>query len=352
MKPSPLIDALRKRTSIRVARRVLAEYRFPRGSGWDQIVEKLKDKDAAAKADYPGLERGLSEILIASDKSLRVYQLSAGDVATLRATVASLAIPPSGVFTTHHPYPVPDNILSGLPPQPAVPVSKFSGQQATGILFSSISIIEQRERLTAAQIGPTASAYDEVIGIKKIKSQTFDALIVSKSKNYAYVLTDAHIDTTQGTRNALHSNMKAAINTIAKTTVLETSINLLPFIEPIYNSPDGAVKRLHYTTTTSSGKEEWMRGGGNCLRQELAHKAGMTVLAGGFKSYGIEIEYPLDKVHGYIPRPSLAINGTYRMTYETNPRVEDATIEGCATQVELEETIAELMHHISGSKSI
>jgi hypothetical protein len=352
MKPKELFDALQKRTSMRVARRVLAVNGFPRGAGWEQVKEKLKDKHVAAKVDYTGLEDGLRQLLIAGDKGLRIYELSTGGASNLRSAVTALKIPQTGVFATHFPYPVPDGILNGLPPQPAVPVAKFSGAQGTGVLFSSVNIVEIREKLTAAQIGAKASDYDEVIGIKKVKFQTFDALIVSNRKKYAYVLTDAFLDTTQATRRALHSNMKEAINKLAGAKVLGEPLNLLPLVEPVYKSADGAVKRLHYTTTSESGKQEWMRGGGNCLREETSHKAGMKALADGFKAFGIEIEYPLDEVQGYTPRPLLAIIGTYRMTYELAPKVEDATIWGCATIDELENTLAELMVHASGSKSI
>jgi len=68
--------------------------------------------------------------------------------------------------------------------------------------------------------------------------------------------------------------------------------------------------------------------------------------------YAIEVEYPLPEVKGYTPRPLLSVTGLYRMTYEINPTVEDATIWGCATVEELENTLAELMLHISGTKSI
>jgi hypothetical protein len=352
MDPKQLFDALQKRTSMRVVRRVLAKNGFPRGQGWDQVKEKLKDKRIAAKADYQGLQDGLRELLIAGDKAVRVFKLSRANAASLRAAVSKLKIAQTNEFSKHFPYPVPDSVLLNLPPQPAVPVAKFHGAQGEGILFSSLNIIEIRERLTAAQLGATAAAYDEVIGIKKVKFQTFDALIVSKTKDYAYVLTDAHLDTTQGTRRALQSNVREAVNSMVGSKVLAKPVNLLPFIEPIYNSNDGLVKRLHYTTTTESGRQEWMRGSGNCLRAELSHKAGMQALSGAFKGYAIEIEYPLQEVEGYTPRPLVSILGLYRMTYELDPAVDDATIWGCATIAEFEQTLAELMYHVSGSKSI
>lgn len=352
MKPKELFDALQKRTSMRVVRRVLAQNGFPRGQGWDAIKDKLKDKNVAAKADFQGLQDGLRELLIAGDKGIRVFELGSGEAASLRALIAGTKIQQSNVFATHFPYPVPDTVLATLPPQPTLPVAKFQGPQGVGLLFSSVNIIEVREKLTAAQIGATAANYDEVIGIRKVKFQTFDAVIMSKTRNYAYVLTDAHLDTTQGTRQALHSNVLNTVNSMAGRKILTQPVNLLPAIQPIYNSNEGLVKRLHYTTTTESGRQEWMRGSGNCLRAELSHKAGMAALSGGFKGYAIEIEYPLPEVKTYVPRPLLAIIGLYRMAYELKPRVEDATIWGCANVEEIEKTISELMLHISGTKAI
>lgn len=352
MNPKKLFDALQKRSSMRVVRRVLAENGFPRGTGWKQIADKLNDKKVAAKADFPGLEDGLRQLLITTDKGLRIYKLDPKEANALRTAISALKIAQGGVFAQHFPYPVPDSIMKGLPPQPAEPVAKFQGKQSTGVLFSSVNIIEVRERLTPSQMGVKASDYDEIIGIKKVKFPTFDALIMSKSQDFAYVLTDAHLDTTQGTRRGLHSNIVETAKKLAKSNVLKSPVNLLPLIDPMYNSGAGAVKRLHYTTTTSSGKQEWMRGSGNDLRQELSHKAGMTALSGGFKGYSIRVEYPLAKVKTYTPRPLIEIAGVYRMTYEAKPRVEDATVWDCATIDELEHTLAELMLHISGSKSV
>lgn len=352
MQQKKLFDALEKRTSMRVVRRVLVQNGFPRGQGWDSIKSKMKDKKVEANADFHGLEKGLGELLIAGDKGVRVFEVDNKNISAIRKLALGLKIDQTNVFAVNFPYLVSDKVLATLPPQPMTPVAKFQGPQGLGVLFSSINVIEVREKLNAAQIGATAANYDEVFGIRRVKSQTFNALIVSKTKDYAYILTDAHHDTTQGTRQGLHSEVRKTVNTLAGAKILNKPLNLLPLIERIYNSPEGLVKRLHYTTTTETGNQQWRRGSGNCLRDELAHKAAMTALAGGYKGYAIEVEYPLSEVNGYTPRPHIEIIGLYRMTYELDPCVEDATISGCATVEELEKTLAELMVHVTGIKSI
>lgn len=353
MSNKQILNALEKRCSLRVARRILVSNGFPKGAGWEQIREKLKDKVVASKADYPGLQSALREILIATDKSIRIFELDASAIKSLRSAVASYSVQQSGVFATHFPLPVPDNILANLPPQSPVPVSKFQTANVSGILFSSVRVIDLRERLNAAQFGGNLpTGFDEVIGIKKVKVQTFDAVLVSKNLPYAYVLTDAYQDASQTMRRVLQVSVADAVNKIVGSVVLSTPVNLLPTVAPLYNSKTGEVKNLLYITTTSSGKTEWMRGSGNCLRDELGHKAGMAVVGKGFQPYGIELEWPLDEVEGYVPRPFLSILGQYRMTYEVNPRLEDATVWSCATLPELEFVLKELMLPICGSKSI
>lgn len=353
MSNKQILKALEKRCSMRVARRVLASNGFPKGSGWKQIRDKLKDAAIASKADYDGLQNSLREILISTDKSCRIFELDSAQVAKLRTTVKSLAIQQSSVFTTHFPMPVPDNILASLPSQSPVPVAKFQTPNVTGLLFSSVRVIDVREHLSAAQFGGNLpSGFDEVIGIKRVKVQTFDVVMISKTRPYAYVLTDAYQDASVTMRRALQSSVADAVNTSAKSKILQTPVNILPTVEPLYKSGTGEVKNLLYITTTSSGKAEWMRGSGNCLRKELAHKAGMAAISKGFQAYGIEIEWPLDEVEGYIPRPSLSVLGQYRLTYEANPRLEEATVWGCATLTELEFVLKELMLPICGAKAL
>lgn len=353
MSNKQILDALEKRCSIRVARRILASNGFPKGSSWEQIREKLKDTVVASKADFPGLQSALREILIANEKSVRIFDLDAARIATLRSAINSHSIQQSGVFATHFPLPVPDNILTSLPVQPPVPVAKIQTPNVTGILFSSVRVIDLRERLNAAQFGGNLpSGFDEVIGIKKVKVQTFDAVLLSKNLPYAYVLTDAYQDASQTMRRVLQNSVADAVNNIVGSSVLSVPANLLPAVSPLYGSGTGEVKNLLYITTTSSGKTEWMRGSGNCLRNELGHQAGMAVIGTGFQPYGIELEWPLDEVEGYVPRPFLSILGQYRMTYEVNPRLEDATVWGCATLSELEFVLKELMLPICGTKAV
>ena len=353
MSKKQILDALEKRCSLRVARRILAANGFPKGAGWDQIREKLKDTVVASKADFPGLQSALREILIATDKSVRIFELDAARIASLRSAVASHSIQQSGVFATHFPLPVPANILANLLPQSPVPVAKIQTPNVTGILFSSVRVIDIREHLNAAQFGGNLpSGFDEVIGIKKVKVQTFDAVLVSKTLPYAYVLADAYQDASQAMRRVLQVSVADAVNNIVGSTVLSIPSNLLPTVGSLYISGTGEVKNLLYITTTSSGKTEWMRGSGNCLRNELGHQAGMAVIGAGFQPYGIELEWPLDEVEGYVPRPFLSVLGQYRMTYETNPRLEDATVTGCATLSEFEFVLKELMLPICGSKAV
>lgn len=353
MKIIEVLNALKSRTSIRVARRLLAQNGFPRGQGWDQIEEKLKSTKVAAKADSAGLENALKELLFVGDKNVRVYKLSNGGMVELRRKAAKLSINKSGVFATHFPASVPEKLLQSLPTQNPIAICKIETPEAIAILYSSVKIIETREKLNPSHLkANVAGYYDELIGIKQSKIQAFDAVIVSKKAPYVYCLTDAYQDSTASFRNALQATLVPIVNQIAGRKVLGKPENLFPVIDPLYKGGQGFVKTLFWTTTTSSGKHEWMRSTGQCLRDEIAHKAAMGVIGKGFTTYGLEVGWLLDEVEGYSPTPLLSILGLYRMTYEAKPQLPDASVWGCATFDELFEVLGEMMVHVHGSKIV
>lgn len=347
-----LLDTFKKRISYVTARRVLAKYKFPKATGWVALAEKLNDPTINSAVDHAGLGVGLAEMLVSTDKTVRVYKVTSKDAQALRNLVSNWIVDKTLVFSQPFPAEAHSSVVAQLKPQLPQVVSKFSGSLGSGLLLSCLSIIDVRERLSPSQAGVPLGTYDEIFGIKKLKLQTFDAVMVSNNNDYVYVLTDNHYDVTQSTRAMLNSNVSNEINRLLGTNALSDAVNLKKYIEKIYNSGRGAVKRLHYTTMTSSGKQEWMRGNGNCLRQELGHKAGMTALSGAFQSYGISVQFDLPKSYGYVPRPELAIIGSYRMTYEPNPVINNAAISGCANIEELEATLSELMVHLIGTKTI
>lgn len=353
MTVTDILNALRERTSIRVARRLLAINKFPKGSGWEQIIEKLDDPAVKALADTAGLQRSLRDLLIVGDKNVRVFKLSAVDADVLRGKISSIIINKSNVFSKYFPLSVPENLLNTLSAQAPVPIESFQTNDVYGLIFSSIEIIDRREKLNALKIGQAVSAsYDEVIGIRRIKIQTFNALMISKKTNYAYILSDAYQDHGQSMRWGLQLSIANAINKLIGRVIIPKSVNFLPVIRPLYDSASGSVKTFLWNTTTSSGKHEWMRGRDTCLRKEDAHKAAIEMVAGRFEPYGIELEWTLEKIETYIPCPTLSVLGTYRMLLEPNPYLGDATISGCASLSEFEFVLKELMVHVSGSKTI
>lgn len=343
-----LFDALESRTNLTIARRVLAYNDFPRGVGWQQIRDKLSDAEVQAAADFDGLRDGLREMITSNDKTLRIYKIDPADRANFEKKFEDEKVDKSNEFAKAFPYPIADSVLANLQPQPAQIVSKYDGSRCRGLILSSIHIVNVREPITPNQVGVSVSQYDEIYGIKSIKYQTFDTVLISKKNPYIYVLTDTHFNQTVGTTMALHSSCKKKINSLIGKKALDKPENLFPTIGKLYNSQEGVVRRLHYTTPTGAGKQEWMRGQDSCLRDELAHKAGMTALSGQYTGYAIDVEWELDEENGYTPLPILGIHGSYRITYAVSPEITDASVRGCADQSELRFLIEKLMEQHSG----
>lgn len=89
-----------------------------------------------------------------------------------------------------------------------------------------------------------------------------------------------------------------------------------------------------------------MRGSGKCLRQELFHKTGMEALGGHINAYEIGVEWSLPEVGQYTPHPRLGITGTYKMTYDANPHIGEASVSGCGTYDDLKFVLQKMAAHV------
>jgi hypothetical protein len=93
-------------------------------------------------------------------------------------------------------------------------------------------------------------------------------------------------------------------------------------------------------------KTEKMRGHGKCLRAEMFHKGGMAAISGKIQAYEIGVEWQLPTDERYTPRLLLHIAGAYRLTYEKNPVVEEAQVDGGALFTDLQFVLGKIKEYL------
>jgi hypothetical protein len=342
-----VLRALKARVPFRTAKRLLVGNQYPVAKGWDEIFERTQS-DAGRRRNQDGLAQAYRESLIASEKSLHAYSLSPEDIQALRDAAMDHVFDASDPFVENYPLPVGGGELAtaGLMQPKAVGYERVLG--ATTVVFSSVRELEFREQLGVADLAQnTALRYEKVYGLRTERRQAFDVLLVPDRGPYVYVLADNPGQTNAEVRALAHFTVRMGVNALVGRTLLNRPVNLFSLISTFYNSSEGAVNLLSYSTTTSSVKTEKMRGSGKCLREELFHKTGMRALGHQFRAFEIGVEWQLPEVEDrYTPHPVLKIHGSYRMTYDHAPVVDEALVHDCGKFEELDHVLERISFYL------
>ncbi|WP_430427875.1 hypothetical protein [Parasphingorhabdus sp.] len=344
-----LLYAVQKRIPFQQARKMLVQNGFPTGLGWDDIYQKLNDKSAQASADVAGLYDAYLETLIASQKAMHTYKIKDADANAIRNQISSLSIP-SNVFSKRFPYILSNAEIKNTAAGPPKLAGQIDLVDGTALIFCSIRELELRDEIKTNLIPKTLrDNYTKVIGVKIERHQTFDVVLIPKTGGTVKMLTDAPSGVNGQAISGSLFSIRTAMNSFAGAKLFHKPINLYPTIRPFYNSNEGIVQRLGYSTTTSSIKSEKMRGAGKCLRTELFHKSGMAALnKSDFQTFEIQLAWELPSKDRFKTRPELGVFGSYRMTYATNPIVSVATVSKCLTYDEFNFVAGKLMLAVSG----
>lgn len=335
MNEKRLIEAIKARVPFQVAKRLLTLAKYPIGVSWEKIEAKMKEQ-APGHRDADTLLALYCQSLFCAEKSIAAYKVAPADMQALRDDARLFDFDANDPFVDSYPWRVAPGKMADLLLAKPVPVAYERVVGASILLFSTVRELEFREPLSDAELKPNAvSRYQKVFGVRVERVQTFDAVLVPDHGSTIYVLVDNQDGTNRETREIAHFATRTALNEFCKKPVLQKGGNLFPAITKLYNEDDGVVRSLSYATTTSSIKSERMRGSGKCLRQELFHKTGMEALGGHINAYEIGVEWSLPSIGHYTPHPRLDISGTYKMTYDANPHISEASVSGCGTYDDL-----------------
>lgn len=329
---------------FRVAQKILADCGFPKGQSWAAIAEKLEEDDVRKRADYTRLEAALIETLIVSEKSLALFRLGEDEMKSVYKGVDQLAKNlPDSSFRETFPYALSEQELWKANADP-VPVAVYEWEKVTAVVFCGPRVLETREELPASAFDG-GDRYASIIGIRRTVVQSYSAVVIPHIGNTIEVFIDAPSDVPDKPIELDHFAAAMAFNKAINFNALKGRINLFPAISPLYTSEEGMVSHLGHTVSTSV-KHEKMRGAGRCVRQELFHAGGFKAVDGQITPFSIGVVWGLDDETSTVSNPSLNIEGTYMMTYQSNPVVDIAAVRKCASYEDASFVVDRLLAHI------
>ncbi|WP_139332986.1 hypothetical protein [Insolitispirillum peregrinum] len=333
-----LLAAMRSRMPWETAQKVLVSADLPRGRGWDQTTAKLLEKDWSAE-EIAELTRLYKEHLLCGEKSVSFYNLSPESMVKLRDAVAKAEIEP-GILTDTYPFPIEQGALEASKPSKPVLLAVEKDDDAIAVIFSSIRQVIIREEISfddlPEETAEILSGFSEVIGLKKVKIQSFEVLWVPHEGNLVTVLVDCPRGLPQEGVGFIHACLQERFAKLFGEGLFEAPINLFPLIEALYKDrTQGNVVELAFCTTTASIKHEKMRRSGTCLRTEIYHKAGMQALNGEIEPFRISIEW-LCQVGVVVTKPELSLNSRSELTLATNPILTAGVVRKCMGRLDFD----------------
>lgn len=332
-----LLEALNDRVPFRIARRLLVASGFPTGHGWDNVTEKLKEADAAAKANDQALLSLYIGALAVAEKRISIYDIGQGAATTLSASMSKqLSDDAASPLSASYPLPLSRSNLDKLKSIEPVVVGKVAYGLGDIFIVSYVKEARFRVAISPSQVNAAGGMkFSEVYGIRVERTQTFDAVILPTSGSRVFLLTDVLANKSQEATRDSVSRVAGFMKSKFKVDLKAKRVNLFPAVAKFYLDAKADVVRLDHTTTDGQAITEFTKGGQRCVRTGDFHKGGMGAVNGGTDAFGIEVAWDVKSSGNIDNRVELSLVGSSSLAFDLNPVLDFALISKAGTLEEL-----------------
>jgi hypothetical protein len=338
-----LLDSLRNRVPWPTMRAILKMCDLPMGRGWDDTIQRLIAKsegENGVEDNFNKLQELYSNHLLVGEKAIKLFCVERQKINRLIASFQSRRVEET-VFHETFPFPLPEERLKEIENSPPklVEIKDFNDNLA--LIFCTKRFFTERVEINPEELRGEAKKdlgdYDELIGIKRYTRQFFDVIVLWKEKE----LVEIRVDIAQGMpppeRSRAFIETTNSFNSFGREilgiqTLLEKPINLFPLIDSLYESNEGKVGELAFTTDEGSTKVEKMRRGDVDLRAETYHKAGKRAVD-HITPYRLAILWKFPISEKIETQPELFLPGQVR-TLSSEQQLDEAIVRKCSSLID------------------
>ncbi|GKX58557.1 hypothetical protein [Leminorella grimontii] len=337
----------RKGISFRVVQHGLKSHNLSSARGWEPLLDYYSEIDNTEVNELVK-ELYLSQLFF-GERTIYFNQILDDDYGDLSTNITNVTNVIKDVFNSSehinlelyresYPFPISYNELQSVPLTNPCPVHLDDTNDYIRLIFTYPRAYKERVTIDTSEIELSEigqgqfSGFEEIIGIKSGRAQSFDCIQLDKNTGIVQFQIDH-------SKNILKDEMdKAAIRyrhtlmdvyqNIAGHLIPMERINIHPKINELYDSADGKIHNLEHATGTGSVKTEKMRKREDDLRDEQFHQAGLDAIDGDTNNFCITKQW--DGECGSCLK--LTIDGGVSLAARSNPKVTCATLEGCITE--------------------
>lgn len=316
---------------------LLKMHNIPVGRGWEKTTEKL----LALRKDDPAMRKKLNvldeiyyDYLQAGDRAIRLFKVPEANIAKLLNILDNYQ-PEETAFHKTFPYPLADQELSQVDSSTSL-VAVIKGDGHVNLVFCTKRFVTERKELTVDELGEQAreflSSYDEVIAVKHHMKQAFDVVSL-RPDGYIELRIDTSGGITSDDITIAIRSLNNAFRMLSSSLIGDELIgfiplNLFPLVNAMYQSPEGRVCELAFTTDTASIKHEKMRKKEICLRSEAYHRAGKSAVH-HITPYRLGVCWTHNIIEDIDSKPELLIPGSFRLLGQEHQFIGEAIISNC-----------------------
>jgi len=312
----------------------------------------LTDPHADYSDQLENLEEVLKEHLYCGEKLVRFYEVDKNSRAEMMRALVRIKIADSPIRDAY-PILLPEGELEDYTTEPnLIAVEEVDGGVAA--VFAAVRSVMLREPVPTEELPEEAlkslGSYDEIIGIRHIRNEAVDVVMVSSKSPYVTVRVDYPSGMHRDVAEAAQERIREEIATLVQKDRLTAPVNLFPLINEMYKArAEGTVVELAFGTTTASLKHERMRRHAACLREETYHKGGKAALKAPIEPYKLSIVWKIPITDGFST-PELGLYSTAATAASANPILTDAVIRKCMGESDYIHVESRIEHFISALK--
>jgi hypothetical protein len=336
-----LLDSSRNRIPWSTMRAIFKMCNLPMGRGWEDTIKKLTDENNVRdefEDSFAQLKEYYCNHLLIGEKAIKLFEVNRRQIDRLIDSLVSHEIEKT-VFHETYPFPLGDESLREIDSSTKL-VDIRNSDCSLAVVFCTKRFFTERTEIDTTSFSEEAKkdldGYDELVGIKRYTRQFFDAVVLWKDKELIEVRVDIangiiHQEINRAFVQTIHqfndlSRQSSGIESILKEN---GNVNFFPLISRLYESGEGKVGELAFTTDEGSSKFEKMRRGGVDLRNEIYHKAGSQAVD-HITPYRLAILWKFLISEDLETHPELFLPGQARVLSNLNPILNEVFVRKCS----------------------
>jgi hypothetical protein len=356
METDSFLLSCKERIPWQTMRNILHSKKLPVGQGWDATIQKLdsfrRESEANSKK-MNALEDAYFEHLMTGEKALQLFEIDKDSHQLLIKAMDGYK-PDSNDFNETFPFPLSEAKLKELDSSSVLVHIEIS-QDNYALVYCTKRYYTERHELRLDSFSQETKddlcGYDEIIALKRKLRQCFDIVVLDKTSNIAELRIDMADVLSSDDIAMSFKSITNKFNTLSKELIgideiLDKPINFFPIIDKLYNSAEGRVCELSFTTDEASIKNERMRRKDVCLREESYHKAGKKGVP-HITPYKLGITWTVKISDELESKPELLLPGHFRLLSVSPQYLGDAIITRCFCNEDFNFVVGKIKHYLN-----